>query len=103
MSLTLQSSFGVAHAVRKIGGSSGSPLGDPLSWAGQGPLRSTSFAMPTLLRQGPSDENSEESHDESQKFASSTCGVEMLACGETLPALPAWRGPAWPVPAGQGR
>ena len=72
----------MASAIRRMRGSRGSPLGDPLSLAGQDPFRSSSLAMPTLPRQGPSDENSEEPHGESQKFESSTCGVEMLACGE---------------------
>jgi hypothetical protein len=93
----------IASAIRRIRGSRGSPLCDPLSLAGQGPLRSSSFAMPTLPRQGPSDENSQESHDGSQKFKSSACGVEMLACGETLTALPARRALAGPAAAGQGR
>ena len=74
----------MASAIRRMRGSSGSPLGDPLSLAGQGPFRSSSFAMPTLPRQGPSDKNSEETHGESRKFRPSTCGVEMLAGGEAL-------------------
>ena len=90
MSLTLQSSFGVAHAVRKIGGSRGSPLGDPLSLAGRGPCRFSSSAMPTLPRQDPSDGNSAETHGESEKFTSSTCVVEMLADGG-LPLLWSWQ------------
>lgn len=68
----------MASAIRRIRGSRGSPLCDPLSLAGQGPFGFSSFAMPTLPRQGPSDENSRESHDESQKSESSTCSVEML-------------------------
>jgi len=74
----------MASAIRRMRGSSGSPLGDPLSLAGQGPFRSSSFAMPTLPRQGPSDKNSEETHGESRKFRPSTCGAEMLAGGEAL-------------------
>jgi hypothetical protein len=74
----------MASAIRRMRGSSGSPLGDPLSLAGQGPFHSSSFATPTLPRQGPSDNNSEETHGESRKLRPSTCGVEMLAGGETL-------------------
>src|SRR5712664_3616428 len=74
----------MASAIRRMRGSRGSPLCDPLSLAGQGPLRSSSFAMPTLPRQGPSDENSQEFHDGSQKLESSTCGVEMPAGGGAL-------------------
>jgi hypothetical protein len=91
----------MASAIRRIRGSSGSPLCDPLSLAGQGPCSSS--AMPPLPRQGSSDENSEETRGGSQRFEASTCSVEMLACGETLPALPAWRAPAGPVTSGQGR
>jgi hypothetical protein len=48
----------------------------------------SSSAMPTLPRQGPSDESSQEFRDGSQKFGSSSCGVEMLAGGEArLPYL----------------
>jgi hypothetical protein len=93
----------MASAIRRIRGPRGSPLCDPSSLAGQRPFGSSSSAMPTLPRQGPSDESSQEFHDESEKFESSTCGVEMLACGETLPALPAWRALAGPVTSGQGR
>jgi hypothetical protein len=93
----------MASAIRRIRGSRGSPLCDPLSLAGQGPFDSSSFVMPTLPRQDPSDESSQEFEDGSQMFESSTCGVEMLACGETLPALPAWRALAGPVTSGQGR
>jgi hypothetical protein len=93
----------MASAIRRMRGSRGSPLCDPLSLAGQRPFGSSSVAVPTLPRQGPSDESSQEFHDESQKFDSSTCGVEMLTCGETLPALPAWRALAGPVTFGQGR
>ena len=68
-------------------GIEGLAAGDPLSLAAQRPFGSSSFAMPTLPRQGPSNESSQECHDESQKFESSTCGVEMLACGEYTSCL----------------
>jgi len=71
----------MASAIRRMRGSRGSPVCGPLSLTGQGPFRPSSFAMPSLPRQGPSDENSQEFHDGSQKFESSTCGVEMLAGG----------------------
>lgn len=74
----------MASAIRRMRGSRGSPLGEPLSLVGQGPRRSSSSAMPTLPRQGPSDENSEETRSESRKFRPSTCGVEMPAGGEAL-------------------
>lgn len=107
----------MASAIRRMRESSGSPLCDQLSLAGQGPLRSSSFAMPTLPRQGPSDENNQESHEESQEFESSTCGAEMPACGgfsfsgvgRDTPRnarhlnLPAWQAPAGPATSGQGR
>ena len=67
------------------------------------PLRFFFLCHADVPRQGPSDESSQEFHDESQKFDSSTCGVEMLACSETLPALPVWRALAGPVTFGQGR
>jgi hypothetical protein len=67
------------------------------------PLRFFFLCHADAPSSGPSDESSQEFHDESQKFESSTCGVEMLACGETLPALPAWRALAGPVTFGQGR
>jgi hypothetical protein len=70
------------------------PLGDPLSLAGRGPCRSSSssssYAMQTLPRKDPSDGNSAEAHSESQKFQSSTCGVELLASGG-LPHLWDWQ------------
>jgi hypothetical protein len=107
----------MAPAIRRIRGSSGSPPCDPLSLAGQGPIRSSSFAMPTLPRQGPSDESRQESRGGSQKFRRSTCGVEMLAGGglsfsavgrdtpqsARLLTLPAWQAPAGPATSGQGR
>ena len=44
--------------------------------------------MPTLPRQGPSNESSQEFRYGSQKFKSSNCGVEMFAGGEArLPYL----------------
>ena len=70
-----------ASAIRRMRGSRGSPLRDPLSLAGQHPFRSSSSAMPTLPRQGPSDGNSQEFRGGSRKFESSSCGVEMLAGG----------------------
>jgi hypothetical protein len=72
----------MASAIRSMRGSRGSPLGDPLSLAGQGPFLSS--AMPTLPHQGPSDESSQEFRDGSQKFESSSCRVEMLAGGEAV-------------------
>jgi hypothetical protein len=81
MSLTSQSSFGAAHAIRKVQGSRNTPLGDPLSLAGEGPCCFSSSVMPTLPRQYPSDGNSAETHGGSQKFQSLTCGVELLAGG----------------------
>jgi hypothetical protein len=93
----------MASAIRRMRGSRDSPLSDPLSLAGQGPCRSSSSAIPTLPRQDPSDENSQEFQDGSQKFESSTCGVEMLACGETLPALPCLTCMASPCRAGDIR
>jgi hypothetical protein len=54
--------------------------------AGQGPF--CLFAMPTLPRQGPSDESSQEFRYGSQKFEPPSCGVEMVAGGEArLPYL----------------
>jgi hypothetical protein len=74
----------MASAIRRMRGSRGSPLDDPLSLAGQGPCRSSSSAMPMLPRQDPSDESNEETRSESRKFRPSTCSVEMLAGGEPL-------------------
>jgi len=106
----------MASAIRRMRGSRGSPLSDPLSLAGQGPIRSSSAAMPMLPRQDSSDENSQESRGGSQKFQRSTCGVEMLAdggfsfsgVGRDTPrnarhlTLPAWQAPAGPATSGQG-
>jgi hypothetical protein len=60
---------------------------DHSSW-GPALVRIHTLPGPTLPRQDPSDESSQEFRDGNQKFESSSCGVEMLAGGEArLPYL----------------